>query len=229
MSRISKSIVFIFVILCFGIGSYYLITKNNSFAVKILGESVINKINKATDNNTNLSQNKTNSHKTIELLSLKAKDAFNTSKDFVVDQTKEISNNLFEKTKETGRNILSKTEQAIENKIGIDERSKTFIQNDENVVVGMSPIVHSNFSYLVKKNQLVNFILKPTMIDDLTNNFDCYIDWGDGENQKFTNLSKENTEKFSHSWTKDGDYTIFFKITSSDKTKEFLERVYVSE
>ncbi len=229
MGRFSKLIISIVIILCLGVGGYYLITKNNSFAVKILGDGVVSKINKAINNNTDLSQNKPASNEIVGLFSSKVGDVFSTSKDFVVDQTKKLSKNILEKTQETGRLLLSKSEQVIENKIGISARSDSFIQNDESVIVGMSPIVHSNFSYLVKNNQLVNFILKPTMIDDLNGNFDCYIDWGDGKNQKFTNLSKESIEKFSHLWTEKGDYVILFKIISGNKTKEFLERIYVSQ
>lgn len=222
MSRFSKLIISIVIIFCLGAGGYYLITKNNSFAVKILGNDVINQINKTINN-------KAESSKVIDSASLKTVGVFNISKDFIINQTKEISNNIIKKTQETGRNILSKSEQILEKKIGISAKSDSFIQIDENVVVGMSPIVHSNFSYRVKNNQLINFILKPTMIDDLSSNFDCYIDWGDGKNQKFTNLSKESTEKFSHLWVENGDYAIIFKIISADKTKEFLERIYVSQ
>ncbi|MEK7162913.1 MAG: hypothetical protein AAB696_01350 [Patescibacteria group bacterium] len=151
----------------------------------------------------------------IENLGVKVKEnlseAMNKSKFFVVKIIKETEEKIKEKTKEKTFEIvqegLKSAEDAAGNILGVDLGKI----NSEQVINQNSS--NDFFSYLIKINTPLSFIIKNPFSSADAKNINYQIDWGDGE-KDIGELKAEKNTTVVHSWNKEKEYLIKFKITT---------------
>ncbi len=159
---------------------------------------------------------------------------FNSFKDSVSGKGKEAASSLktyFNKETDGLKNEVDKSKGTI---FGIVEESLNKTENMAGEILGVKSnpaadgfgLLTESIAYLTKINAPLFFIIKNHFNQTEQKEINYQIDWGDGQKEN-GNLKEGQSKTISRSWSKEGEYTVRFKITDGLENLDYRFKVSV--